>query len=282
MASETRTAVITGTTSGLGQRAAAAVAATAGWRAVHAVRSPARLPAGAEHVQVELASLASVRRAAEEVADRYGPVHALVLNAGLQHRCGDLTSEDGHELTFAVNHLAQFLLAMLLRPVFADGARVITLSSGTHRGPLRSGGFPAPRWAPLPDLLRPGRTNGLVAYSTSKLAAVYLAYEAAVRWPNLQVNAYDPGLVASTGLARHLPGPAYAALRRSERVLARLAPFAHTVDESGMALAELATGADFTGRYVEVRRVEPSSDESYDPHRARRLWDDASTLLDLA
>ena len=78
MAPETRPAVITGTTSGLRQRAAAAVAATPGWRVVHAVRSPARLPAGAEHVQVELASLTSVRGAAQEVAARYGPVHALV------------------------------------------------------------------------------------------------------------------------------------------------------------------------------------------------------------
>jgi NAD(P)-dependent dehydrogenase (short-subunit alcohol dehydrogenase family) len=257
------------------------VAAIPGWRIVHAVRSPGRLPPGAEHVQVELASLESVRAAADKIADRYGPVHALVLNAGLQHRTGDLASEDGHELTFAVNHLAQFLLATLLRPVLTDGARIVTLSSGTHRGPLRSGGFPAPRWAPLADLLRRGRTNGLVAYSTSKLAAVYLAYEAAARWPDLRVNAYDPGLVASTGLGRHLPGPAYAALRRSEPVLARVAPFAHTVEESGTALAELATGADFTGRYVEVRRVEASSDESYDPHRARRLWDDASAFLSL-
>lgn len=54
-------------------------------------------------------------------------------------------------------------------------------------------------------------------------------------------------------------------------MLARVAPFAHTVEESGTALAELATGSDFTGRYVEVRRVEASSDESYDPHRARSL-----------
>ena len=281
MTNSTRTAVITGTTSGLGQRAAAVVSATPGWRALHAVRAPSRLPTGADYVQVELASLDSVRRAAAEIADRGDRIDALVLNAGLQNRSGSVTSEDGYELTMAVNFLAQFLLASLLRPALSDGARVVTVSSGTHRGPLRSGGFPAPRWAPLAELLTPGRTNGFIAYSTSKLAAAYLAYEAALRWPQLRVNAYDPGLVPSTGLARHLPDPLYDTMRRSEGFLARVAPFAHTAEESGTALADLATDADFTGRYVEVRRIQASSPESYDPHRARQLWDDAATLLTL-
>ena len=279
MADSTRVAVITGTTSGLGRRAAEVVAATPGWQVVHAVRQPSRLPAGAEHVRVELASLDSVRRAAAELTGRHGRIDALVLNAGLQHRAGDLTSEDGHELTFAVNVLSQLLLASLLRPALAADARVVTLSSGTHRGPLRSGGFPAPRWGSLAELLTPGRTSGLVAYSTSKLGMAYVAYEAAVRWPGLRVNAYDPGLVPSTGLARHLPAAASGALRRSEGVLARVAPFAHTADESGAALAALATGAEFTGRYVEVGRVVASSPESYDPHRARHLWDESAALL---
>ena len=115
---------------------------------------------------------------------------------------------------------------MLLRPVLANGAQVVTLSSGTIGDRCAPAAYRR-QWTPLADLLRPGRTNGLAAYSTSKLAAVYLAYEGAVRWPDLQVNAYDPGLVASTGLARHLPGPAQAALRRSEGLLARVAPFAH-------------------------------------------------------
>jgi NAD(P)-dependent dehydrogenase (short-subunit alcohol dehydrogenase family) len=275
-----RTALVTGATSGLGRAAAGVLAATGGWQVLVGARDHhrgAEVAAGlgppADVVALDLASLDDVRAAAARVAAR-GRLDALVLNAGVQLPRADRASADGYELTFAVNHLAHFLLTVELLPHLAPGARVVVVSSGTHWGTWRkSGPFPAPRWADPRELARPRRESGQRAYATSKLANVLFGAELARRHPEVDVAVFDPGLVPGTGLHRGYPAPARAVYTGLAPLLARL-PFASGVEQAAAGLAAAVTDPPGTsGRYLERGVETPSSPESRDPARARELWE---------
>ena len=282
------TAVVTGATSGLGRATAQAIAAVPGWRVVLAVRDEERgrelarqLGPGTAVVGVDLASLASVRAAADLIGREHAPVDALVLNAGVQTTRADRVSADGHELTFAVNHLAHFLLTERLAPRLTPGARLVVISSGTHWGRLsKSGPFPAPRWTDPVRLAAPRDESGQRAYATSKLANVYFGYEAARRHPGLRVTVVDPGLMPATGLARDYPAPARALYGALTPLLARL-PFAQDPQRAAAQVAALATAPPDrpAARYVALGREAPSSPESYDADRARELWEASERLV---
>ena len=284
-----RVAVVTGATSGLGRDTAQAISRTPGWGVVLAVRDPTRgdelarqLGGDAGVVPLDLAALASVRAAAAALAERHAPVSALVLNAGLQVTRASRASQDGYELTFAVNHLGQFLLTELLRPHLTPDARIAVVSSGTHWGTwAKSGPFPRPGWDDPRKLAQPRDASGQEAYATSKLANVYFAYEAARRYPGIAVNAFDPGLMPATGLARDYPALVRALNRALAPLVSRL-PFAARPEESAAALARLVTDPDLaslTGRYVERGHEELSSPASYDRERARQLWEASVELV---
>jgi NAD(P)-dependent dehydrogenase (short-subunit alcohol dehydrogenase family) len=132
----------------------------------------------------DLASLQQTRSVAEQ-ANRIGHHDAVVHNAGIGfHRPRRETSEDGHELTFAVNVLAAYVLTSLIdRP-----ARLVYLSSGMHRGGTPS--LDDVEWARR-------RWNGSQAYSDTKLLDVVLAFGIARRWPGVLANAVEPGWVAT-------------------------------------------------------------------------------------
>jgi NAD(P)-dependent dehydrogenase (short-subunit alcohol dehydrogenase family) len=132
----------------------------------------------------DLASLEQTRSVAAQ-ANRIGRHDAVIHNAGIGFRRPTReTSEDGHELTFAVNVLAAFVLTALIdRP-----GRLVYLSSGMHRG-----GTPS-----LDDLeWTRRRWNGPQAYSDTKLFDVALAFGMARRWPDVSSNAVEPGWVAT-------------------------------------------------------------------------------------
>ena len=123
--------VMTGATSGIGAHALGHLVAQPDAHVIVGARGAGLK--GADALPLDLASLASVRTFAEVVKQRLGgaPIDMLVLNAGAQYAKGQ-RSADGFEATFAVNHLAHYLLARLLLPILADGGRLVITTSDTH------------------------------------------------------------------------------------------------------------------------------------------------------
>ncbi|MCX6464595.1 MAG: short-chain dehydrogenase [Pseudonocardiales bacterium] len=287
--------LVTGPTRGLG-RALVGTLGVPGPRLVLAGRpgvGDVAAATGGRAVPLDLADLGSVRSGAASVVDAVAagalpPLGAVVANAGLQVTDRRRRSADGHELTFAVNVLAQHQLLRSLEPALAPGAHLVLLGSGTHWGGRRSMGLvAAPRWEDPLDLARADlgadagtRVAGQRAYATSKLAIVLLAHAWQRRHPELRVNVYDPGLMPGTGLARDMSAARRWAWRRVLPVL-RVLPGVTTPAASARHLADFALGrvhADLRGGYVELGRVTRSSPASHDRAAEDRLWEVAEQL----
>lgn len=294
--------VMTGATGGIGLEAATRLVGQPDVSLLIGARRPDELPPAlngrAQAATLDLAGLAGVRAFAAEVAAG-PPVDVLVLNAGIQN-VTDAKSADGYELSFAVNHLAHYLLIRLLLPHMAPAGRIILTASGTH-DPAEKTGMPPPRhictarlaWPHQdPDLDRRRFTRGQRAYSTSKLANVMTARELARRTdedrPDLTVIAYDPGFTPGTGLARDYPGPAGLIFRHLLPHLVKRTDRVSTPANSGRLLAALATEPRFAGlrgRYLAVRRDDvldvPPSAVAHDAELAAKLWDNSAGLVGL-
>lgn len=188
--------LITGASGAMGAAATEALAAQ-GHPVLMAVRNPSkaaavrdairsRLPqAELEIAELDLASLASVRRFADGIAP--GSVAALFNNAGVISRQYE-TTEDGFENTFAVNYFGPWLLTQSLLPKLAPGARIVNMVSLTCQ---------------LVDIdvasLRPAPADfsQLKTYARAKRALLSYTLELARRHPEYVVNMADPGIVAS-------------------------------------------------------------------------------------
>ena len=265
---------------------------------------------GAERIEamdLDLSSSDSIRSAVAAIHARNLPLQSLVCNAGLQFRSGPVLSERGYELTFAVNHLGHFLLTNLLLERLAANApaRIVIVSSGVH-DPKRFTGMPKPQFTDFETLSETGCASrdtydGGLAYVNSKVCNLWFAYELARRLeakgigdPNrpIAINAFDPGLVPGSGLARE-----YAPWMRFvwESVmpvmaagLTRFVPGISTAEKSGSALAGLvldprrgASGARYYPSHTRWLET-PSSDQSYDVGRARELWEASAHMIGLA
>lgn len=200
-------AVITGTTHGIGRVTSRALA-KAGYTVVTLCRDQdaavreraailAELPGAAiQVVHCDLASLASVRQAAEEVSRQFDRIDLLINNAGTvstRHRM----SVDGFELTFATNHLGPFLLTRLLLGRLAERGRIVTVASRAH--------YPAR--LDLAQITDPGaRYSARAAYAQSKLANVLHTFALARRLATTSItaNCLHPGVVATNLLPRWL------------------------------------------------------------------------------
>ena len=161
--------------------------------------------------------LESVRSFASALDRHLGaaPIHALVLNAGLLLPNNHTRSADGFEATFAVNHLAHYLLLRLLLPRLAQGAVVLLTASSTHDPAEKT--FPTPprhaevRWLAHPERDPSRELHPLIAgaraYAASKLCNVLTARALAAHPETtsrrLSVVAYDPGHTPGTGLVRN-------------------------------------------------------------------------------
>lgn len=244
---------------------------------------------------LDLSSTTNIRTFAASWASHtpsYPPIRALLLNAALQFPGALHTTPSGIESTFAITHLGHALLFYLLLSHFASTARVIITSSGTH-DPAQKTGVPDAVFATAEELARPTALTqgnaGRQRYSSAKLANVLWTYALHRRLERLAgsaggkhitVNAFDPGLMPGTGLAREASGIEKfiwtSVLPRIIPLLRLLiTPNIHTPEESGASLAWLATGGEVEGKsgmYFEGSRAIESSVDSYREKKQEDLW----------
>jgi len=282
MSKDTRTvryALVTGGSSGIGLETARGL--TKHFDVVGIVgRQPERLAAAAEDLrsgdarietfQADFSSLAQVRRLAEDVKARFDSLSVLVNNAGVWHKVRTL-SKDGYEDTFAVNHLAHFLLTNSLKDLLALSApsRVVHVSSSMHVRPKSL------NWD---DLMFEKRWRGFWVYGHSKLANVLFSNELARRWRDLGVtsNALNPGNVRSRITRNNAflnalhRSPIAKIIIMSEAEGARTSIYVATAPEL----------AGVTGHYFDKMREATPSGAAQDEEAAHRLWEVSQELVD--
>ena len=270
-----RTIVITGASDGVGA-AAARLLVEAGEQVVVVGRSPEKTAAVAESLQMpyhvaDYSRLSEVRRLAAELSAAYPRIDVLANNAGGLMASTRTITEDGHELTFQVNHLAGFLLTTLLMDtLIASKASVIQTSSVAARLFSR---------LDLGDLNFDRRYQAHLAYGGGKLANILFTRELQRRFGDQGVNAaaFHPGVVGSnfassaSGLMRWLYSSPLAS--------ATMIRPAQGADQL-VWLAEGTPGTDWTpGGYYEKRRLAKSSPLADDAELARRLWEVSTDLV---
>ncbi|MGD0980082.1 MAG: SDR family NAD(P)-dependent oxidoreductase [Solirubrobacteraceae bacterium] len=267
--------LLTGATRGIGRAAAVDLArqgvevALVGRDAerVRVVAAQARSVGGGapvhEHV-ADLMLMSEVRALAAEARERYPSIDVLANNAGAVFASRSVTAE-GLERTFALNHLAPFLLTNLLRDRLSGG-RVVTTSSDAHRHGLLD----------LEDLQSTKSYSAMSVYGTSKLSNILFTRELAKRAPELHANCFHPGVVR-TGFGKNDNG-----LLRVATTLA--APFLRSPRRGARSLVWLATSADaaaLTGAYVVDERVVQPSLQAQDNTLAEGLWERSAELAGL-
>jgi NAD(P)-dependent dehydrogenase (short-subunit alcohol dehydrogenase family) len=274
---EGRIVVVTGASDGVGAAAARTLAGR-GDQVIVIGRSPAKTGAvaaelGAESHVADFAQLQQVRDLAAELRARHQAIHVLLNNAGLIAGRQRTVTADGHELTFQVNHLAPFLLTLLLkdRLVAAQG-RVITTSS--QAGAARDA------HVNLDDLDLADGYAGLRAYKASKLANVLFTRELARRWGPLGVTAaaVHPGLVRSQW-GQSGPAVVRLAMKSPLRRVMR------SPEQGADTLVWLSTsepGPDWrSGGYFANRKPATANRDADDLELAAQLWDRSAVMCGL-
>ena len=272
-------AVVTGASSGIGLYTALGLA-QAGMRVVMAGRDRDRTEAarrlvagrsGSDRIELALADfsrLDEVRRLAMDVLSAGDRIDVLVNNAGLFSPHYRL-SADGFELTFAVNHLAPFLLTNLLmeRLKASAPARIVTVASEAHRR----------NRVDISDLTRPRDWTMMRAYGRSKLCNILFTRELASRLDPDEVVAtcLHPGVVA-TGIGQR-GGLAELGWRLAK-------PFMLSPEKGAETPVFIATVPDskpFHGGYVIRKAIAQPDPTALDSGLARRLWDESARLAGL-
>jgi NAD(P)-dependent dehydrogenase (short-subunit alcohol dehydrogenase family) len=263
--------LVTGATSGIGAVAARELAR----RGAHVVltgRDPARCAAAAAEIKyrtgaevetlvADLSVQQQVRDLARQFRERHTRLHVLVNNAGAIFRKREATA-DGLERTFALNHLAYFLLTQSLRDLLEASApaRVVNVSSRAHQGAVLD----------FDDLQGRRSYNGWRAYCRSKLANLLFTFELSRRLAGTGVtaNALHPGWVATgfggnNGWLGHI-------WQFAARQLA-IGP-----EEGAQTIIYLACSpevAGVSGKYFAQEKVVEPSAAASDLEAARRLWE---------
>ena len=261
------------TARGLAERGATVVMVSRSQERGNKALADIKQSTGNENVHLLLADLGSqkqIRALADTFKSQFDRLDVLVNNAGIfssKHQ----TTEDGYEATFAVNHLAYFLLTHLLLDTLkaTPFSRIINVSSNAH---LRATiNFDA--------LETVSSYNDFAAYGQSKLANVLFTYELARRLKDTDVtcNALHPGVVA-TNIASH-------GFSLFTVVFRMFSPFFKRPEDGAATSLHLATSPDLkgvTGRYFDNKKEKRSSPVSYDQKVAEKLWDISCSLTGIS
>lgn len=262
--------LITGSTDGIGRQAALELAALGATVLVHGrnaargrnVVEEIRTATGNQKVDLFIADLSSqqqVRTLAADITNRCSALHVLINNAGVFMNERRLT-EGGLETTFAVNHLAPFLLTNLLLNLLKKSApaRIITVSSVAHtRGRIDFDNLQAEK-----------SFGGYGSYALSKLANVLFTVELAERLEGTAVtsNCLHPGVIGTKLLRTgfNIPGGSIA--------------------DGAETLVYLASSPEIegvTGKYFQEKRETPPSPATLDASLRKRLWETSAQLTGL-
>ena len=279
------TCLVTGANSGIGKATARGLAER-GMRVIMVCRSEARGAAARQEIVdatghdaidlllADLAVQADIRTLADTVTERYDRLDVLINNAGIYQADRQLTP-DGIEMTWAVNHLAYFLLTNLLRDLLMETAeahgeaRVVNVGSEAYKGGTIDLDDPGFAEAPY---------RGMQAYARSKLANLLFTYELARRWKGTGVTAtcVHPGVVATRFWDRNTDWLSWAGwlfkwIYKSPASGARGPLYLATSPE-----VEGVTGAYFDS----TEQVTPES-KAYDEQTAQRLWTRSAEMTGL-
>ena len=231
-----------------------------------------RAATGNQNVDALLADLSSqqeIRRLASEFKSRYTRLDILLNNAGAMFMQRQV-SVDGIEMTFAVNHLAYFLLTNLLLDTIKASApaRIINVSSNAHtRAKIEF------------DNLQGERSYSPAAYGNSKLANILFTIELARRLQGtgVTVNALHPGFV-NTGFGKNNSGFLF-------KILAAVVPLIARSPEKGaktsIYLASSPAVQNVTGKYFVDSKVAQAAPQAADTAVARKLWDVSAAMVRL-
>ena len=260
--------LVTGATDGLGKQVALKLAGRGATVLLHG-RKRERLEATLEEMSKEtgeershpyladLSSLGEVRALAGRILSDHGRLDVLVNNAGVivPERA---ESEDGYELTFAVNYLSHFLLTSLLLPLLRDAApaRIVNVAS--------AGQSPVD----FDDVMLERGYDGLRAYTRSKLAQIMFTFQLAERLEGsrVTVNALHPATFMDTKMVREIGVPIT------------------SVEQGAEATFHLVTASELegaTGKYFDGFRLARAHAQAYDPSARRQLWSISEELCRL-
>jgi len=270
-----KTVLITGATSGIGYEAALELAKR-GARIIFNSRDMEKGEkiqqklidkSGNNHIHVfpcDLGSLHQVKVFAHRVLDQFDRLDVLINNAGVLHE-SYTTTQDGLEATFAINHLAHFLLTTLLtdRLLEREHARIVNVSSASHKGSKIH----------FDDLQLKDKYWMMRAYGQSKLAMILFTRSLSEKYASqgLIANAMHPGVI-NTGIIRntnYILQFFFWLISRSPRQGAQTIIY----------LAADPEVSDISGEYFVNKRVQRASSEAYNPETADRLWEMSEQMI---
>jgi NAD(P)-dependent dehydrogenase (short-subunit alcohol dehydrogenase family) len=273
-----KTTVITGATSGIGKETALALAKKdhALYLLVRNVVKGEQLKkdiiaqTGNQHIVIikcDLADLQSVREAADELKSKLVLINVLINNAGgiFNHK---VITKNGFESTFAVNHLAHFLLTNSLMPLLEKGhARIINISSDAHK--MGKANFDDMQW-------EQEKYSPMKAYAMAKLFNIFFTRSLAEKYADKGISSFavHPGIV-KTSFGAGLGG--------FGKILLLLAgPFMISVEEGAQTSIFLATepGIDEkSSQYFTKKKIAKSSVLSWSEENRNKLWDMSKKLV---
>jgi NAD(P)-dependent dehydrogenase (short-subunit alcohol dehydrogenase family) len=274
-----KTVVITGATSGIGAAAALALA-TQGARIVFTARDQTKARALMDHltranpdaahdfVIADLSTLDGMRGAGEALRAKAAHIDVLVNNAGAIFEKREETA-DGLEKTFAVNHMAYFVITEILKPnLDPNGGRIVSTASGAH----------VTARPDFDDLQMTRRYGSMTAYGNSKLYNILWTHELSRRLSGswITANCFHPGGV-NTGFGSNNKG-------LMKTVFGLIGPLLLSPEKGADTLVWLATAGEVAGKsggYYLRRRLTLPSAAARDSAAGHRLWAESERIAAL-